>query len=364
MINRLLRIEDRVIVTGNATKFGRGAATGGKVFSLIQLAEGDDNQDDITSVADVPYEADDETPVPPTALAATSTEAMGVVEDGALKAVKTVADGLKQVADAFKKPTPPPQAPPPTEEYIPPPPPPEESDDEPSPSISPSPSNKPMALEVNLIDGFGDGAMHFAQDHIAWYDREDIVGLMLQPPANVFPGFATVVEISGKLYCHDRLNQIKAANAGKSVPKSVDGDAPNSGILQWMLVHSMDGSNMQYRTLSQGEIEIRNGTFVGYGAYEGVTVFGMVPKFSAGGYVALWLTYRFSGERNPFAKRIRRSVVYDDLKWTFKKGSPLTFTGGVAAPQTASSGDCADCISDPAQEHVIDLPMMGRVKSL
>jgi hypothetical protein len=96
--------------------------------------------------------------------------------------------------------------------------------------------------------------------------------------------------------------------------------ASDSGALQWMLVHSTDGSNMNYRTLAQGEAEIINGTFAGHGANEGLTVYGIAPSYTPAGYIALWLNFRFTGEKNPFSRRPRRGLVYDDLKWTFTKG--------------------------------------------
>lgn len=286
---------------------------------------------------------------PPTQLAATEQNPLTkAIAEGALKAN----EALNKLANIGSPPPPPP----PEEETAPPPPPPEEETEEESVSPSPSPSPSVFVdLEVDVIDAYGDVGILVAENRISWTEKEGIVGYTLQPPSSFFPGFDTVVEISGKLYCHDHMEHVKNAFLAKRPSRDA---ASDSGALQWMLVHSTDGSNMNYRTLAQGEAEIINGTFAGHGANEGLTVYGIAPSYTPAGYIALWLNFRFTGEKNPFSRRPRRGLVYDDLKWTFTKGSA---SGVASAPKAAKSeSDCSDCISDPADEHVINLPM-GRV---
>eukprot|EP00299_Pterocystis_sp_00344_P011779 c5553_g1_i1.p1 GENE.c5553_g1_i1~~c5553_g1_i1.p1 ORF type:complete len:472 (-),score=125.32 c5553_g1_i1:34-1449(-) len=237
----------------------------------------------------------------------------------------------------------------------PPPPPPEPEDDSidvpapPAPEFVPAPE-KVVEKEIeNVVEEtivFGDAAAHVTSSCFTWHplrNGSSTQGFSFHPPASLFARHDTTLDVIGKLYpfppstpTNPRL--MIAAN------------------LKWMLIHSIDGSNINYRTLAQGKSRVEDGKFVGMGSFEGIPVYGQIPRFF-GGYVALWVDLKFDAQpsSDPSIDLARQAVICDDIRYIMQEGPKSESDGGLSVEPEV---DCEDCNEDPINNPVIHLPLI------
>lgn len=226
-----------------------------------------------------------------------------------------------------KQPAPSTPPPPPEDDPVPPPPPP------PLASVSPSPSTPPNVI-TESVDAFGSEYRYFDGRCATWKlptpDESTAMGYTFEPKTAM--GRPTSVEVHGQLYSFEKTSEGSIRRSNGNV------------TIKWMLVHSVDGSNMNYRTLNQGQAKMINGTFDGLGQFEGLSIYGKAPRFASGSYIALWLDVVVA-DTNTEAE----ILVCDNLQYVIEQSRESALT-----PQQA---DCPRCSRDPVQDSVIRLEL-------
>eukprot|EP00298_Acanthocystis_sp_HF-20_P003405 c13764_g1_i1.p1 GENE.c13764_g1_i1~~c13764_g1_i1.p1 ORF type:complete len:549 (+),score=193.31 c13764_g1_i1:36-1649(+) len=159
------------------------------------------------------------------------------------------------------------------------------------------------------------------------------------------------IEIGGKLYCSDILKVGKVSKTGKGYAS-----------LQWLLLHSEDGTNLKYRTLAQGKQVVLDGQCLGMGEFEGIDVYAHIPNYSPSvGYVALWMKVDFLGDDNNNTSDY--VTICDDFKYKFTalpvNGTLSTFSGETDCSNKGSIRDDCEAANDP----VVTLKMKSVVQN-
>lgn len=200
--------------------------------------------------------------------------------------------------------------------------------------------------QPKMVETFGDLGSYSTATCAVWrYGGpafSNLQGFVFELAVPVYPDNKIVLEITGSLLCSD-LGRTGSLLTGKGKAE-----------VSYILVHSRDGTNVNYRTLDQGTVNITNGQCDGYGRFEGIPVHGHVTDLtpSPGAYVALWLDVQFAhgAADGDFV------TVCDDLQYVLKRGTPHTRAISNIDASRDSSSSSRDSSDSTPYDPVMPLP--------
>jgi len=203
-------------------------------------------------------------------------------------------------------------------------------------------------VQAEMVEIFGDLGTYQTATCAVWRyggpGFSKMQGFVMELPIPPFPDSHTSLEVSGGFECSD-IKRTGSVLTGRGKAQ-----------VSYLLVLSRDGTNLNYRAVDQGVMNVTNGQCDGYGMFESVSVYGHVADLdsSKGAFVGLWLSLEFA----PSSRDGDFVTICDDLQYRFQRGSPIERPIGppLSAHPSESIPDYDDSLDTTASDPVMSLP--------